>query len=148
MIETRNETKVYEFRRSCELLMEGTMVRLFQDDSTQSNRALQIWQVLIAKAANRQTITYGNLARTLGYESAGQFMSGLLNPVMRYCQVNGLPPLTVLVVNQETGKPGSGLSDALNDTDQDREHVFNHQWFLMFPPSPHELEEAVRSQNV
>ena len=102
LIETRNETKVYEFRRSCELLMQGTMVRLFQDDSTQSNRALQIWQVLIAKAANRQTITYGNLARTLGYESAGQFMSGLLNPVMRYCQVNGLPPLTVLVVNRET----------------------------------------------
>ncbi len=93
------------------------MVRRFEDESTQPNRALQIWQILIAMAANRQTTTYNALAQKLGYQGAGQFMSGLLDPVMLYCQANSLPPLTVLVVNQETGKPGAGLADALQDTD-------------------------------
>ena len=75
-------------------------------------------------------------------------MTGLLDPVMRYCQANGLPPLTVLVVNQETGKPGAGLSAALQDTDQDRERVFKYRWFEVFPPTPQDFVEVLRRKNV
>ena len=93
-------------------------MKFFHEDSTVYNRAMQIWLVLIGMAHNRQTMTYGALARTLGYTSQGaQFVTRLLDPVMRYCQENNLPPLTVLVVNSETGKPGAGLS-TLEDIDK------------------------------
>ena len=119
-------------------------MKFFEEDSTVYNRALQIWLVLIGMAHNRQTTTYGALARTLGYTSRGaQFMTQLLDPVMRYCQDNNLPPPTVLVVNRETGKPGSGLS-TLEGIDKDRERVFNHDWFRIYPPTLEEFEEAHR----
>ena len=70
-------------------------MKFFEEDSTVYNRALQIWIVFIGMAHNRQTTTYGALARTLGYTSPGaQFMPRLLDPVMRYCHENFLPPLT------------------------------------------------------
>ena len=65
------------------------MVKRFGDKPNQYTRALQIWQILIGLAGNRQTITYGSLARTMGYETRGaQFLTRLLDPVMRYCQQN------------------------------------------------------------
>ena len=67
-----------ECPRLCDLLERESMVRRFEEESTQPNRALQIWQILIAMAANRQTTTYNALAQILGYQGAGQFMSGLL----------------------------------------------------------------------
>ena len=121
-------------------------MKFFHEDSTVYNRAMQIWLVLIGMAHNRQTMTYGALARTLGYTSQGaQFVTRLLDPVMRYCQENNLPPLTVLVVNSETGKPGAGLS-TLEDIDKDRARVFNHDWFHICPPTKGEFEEAHRKR--
>ncbi len=58
---------------------DSMVVKFFEEDSTVYNRALQIWLVLIGMAHNRQTTTYGALARTLGYTSPGaQFMTRLL----------------------------------------------------------------------
>jgi putative restriction endonuclease len=61
-----------------------------------------------------------------------------LDLVMRYCHQNCLPPLTVLVVNQETGQPGSGLS-TLEELNRDRERVFNYQWFRLPPLQAEDL---------
>ena len=47
------------------------MVRKFSDEPILPLRALQIWQILISAAHNRQILTYGMLARMLGYEGAG-----------------------------------------------------------------------------
>ncbi|BAZ87656.1 hypothetical protein [Dolichospermum compactum] len=41
------------------------MHKTFNDNPTHPKRALQIWQILISKAANRQTLTYGMLAKTI-----------------------------------------------------------------------------------
>ena len=46
------------------------MTRYFKDNPTLYTRALQIWQILIAKAENRQTMTYGALAHALGFRGA------------------------------------------------------------------------------
>ena len=61
------------------------------------------------------------------------------------CQENNLLPLTVLVVNRETGKPGVGLS-TLEDIDKNLERVFNHDWFHIYPPTSEEFEEAHRKR--
>ena len=47
------------------------IVKFFEEDSTVYSRAMQIWLVLIGMAHNRQTTTYGALARTLGVGQVG-----------------------------------------------------------------------------
>lgn len=92
-------------------------------------RAMQIWQILIGAAHNRQTLTYGQLADYLEFDGAG-VLSQMLDPIMRLCESNGWPPLTCLVVNQETGVPGSGLSTVEN-LPQDREAVYEKKWYAL-----------------
>jgi len=87
------------------------MVKHFDDDPTVETRALQIWQILIARAANRQTITYTELAKIIGYKKTGQFFAQLLDPIRVFCMNNGLPALTSLVIQKDTGRPGAGLQN-------------------------------------
>jgi len=49
---------------------------------------------------------------------------------MKHCDANGLPPLTCLVVNQETGMPVSGLSIE-KDLPRDREAVYTKNWYAL-----------------
>ncbi|RJP68895.1 MAG: hypothetical protein C4532_11915 [Candidatus Abyssobacteria bacterium SURF_17] len=117
------------------------MFREFADNPTRPLRALQIWQILIAAADNRQILTYNLLAKKIGYKGAGT-LAQTLGHIMYYCQHNGLPPLTVLVVNEDTGLPGEGLLEA--DLNADRELVFRFNWYSIVPPTPEELEEAYK----
>lgn len=119
------------------------MPRFFKDNSNNANRALQIWQVLISNATNRQTLTYGILAKLMGYAGAG-VLADPLGHIMYYCQQEGLPPLTVIVVNQETGLPGEGLIGA--ELNADREKVFSYDWFSVVPPTPEELRQAFKAK--
>jgi hypothetical protein len=115
------------------------MVKYFKDNPNRPDRALQVWQILIGKARNRQTMTYGMLAEMLDYGGAGVFAQ-ILGHIMFYCQDVGLPPLTVLVVNEHTGLPGEGLTGA--DLNADREAVFDYDWYAIWPPTPDDLSEA------
>ena len=94
-------------------------------------RAHQVWQVLISLAAERQTITYGQLARKIGPRVVPLGLGYPLDRVADYCEANGLPSLTVIVVNQEIGKPTYSRVD---NVDTEREKVFAHQWFALTPP--------------
>ena len=80
------------------------MVEHFSTDPTRPKRAQQIWLILVGLAHKRQTITYGGLAKLLKFKGAGTISSDL-SPVMWLCIDQGLPPLTSIVVNQETGLP-------------------------------------------
>ncbi len=119
------------------------MVRRFDENPTLYYRALQIWQILVSKASNRQSMTYVNLSDMVGGSVIPRDMGRHLNPIMRYCQINGLPPLTILVVNRRTGEPGQGLS-SINALNMDREKVFNYGWFGIVPPTLEEFERADR----
>jgi hypothetical protein len=119
------------------------MVRTFSDSSNNPSRALQVWQILIGKAHNRQTITYIALANMIGYSDARP-IPNILDHIMRYCVQNDLPSLTALVVNKGTGAPGDGLT-TLKDPDADREEVFNFDWYALIPPTPDEFRLAVQS---
>jgi len=117
------------------------MLRTFDSVRTREARALQLWQILIGLAHNRQTITYKLLSELLDYKGAGVFAQ-LLDPIMMYCKKNSLPPLTVLVVNEATGMPGAGLS-TIQDLNEDREKVFRHDWYNVYPPNEQDFREAV-----
>ena len=115
-------------------------MKSFDDIRTSSARALQIYQILLGLAHNRQTTTYGKLAEILGFDGAGVFAVPL-GHIMYWCAENELPPLTSLVVKQDTGLPGDGLTSPV-DLHGEREQVFEYPWFKLYPPSPEELKAA------
>lgn len=99
-------------------------------------RAAQIWHILIAAARQRQTFTYKMISDLTGAFPAG--LGVVLGHIMRHCERHALPPLTVLVVQSATGKPGEGLLTS-HDHDADRERVFAHEWYQVRPPTPDDL---------
>jgi hypothetical protein len=108
-----------------------------------STRALQIYQVLIGLAWNRQTVTYGSLSREQmeGFGGGG-ILNRPLERIMRWCEANHLEPLTVLVVGDDTGVPGHGLTTvANNDWPAAQQRVFKFNWYSIMPPTLEELNE-------
>ncbi|MPY66849.1 hypothetical protein F8S09_09130 [Deinococcus sp. SDU3-2] len=104
-------------------------------------RALQAWQYLIGKAANRQLVQYEELRLLMDFPTPTPLTHPLGN-LMFYCQQNALPPLTILVVNR-SGIPGGGFSAApLEEYHQRREEVFNYPWFKLVPPTVQALKQA------
>jgi len=93
-------------------------------------RAIQIYQILIGAAHNRQVLTYPILSEKIGVPTQG--LGHHLDHIMRYCSHGGLPPLTVLVVQTDSGKPGEGFTN-FEDLHRDREKVFAHDWYRMKP---------------
>ena len=64
------------------------MTETFADRSHYYTWALQIWQVLIGKAANRQEVTYRDLLRLKSYpDGSYAVIGGCLDPVIKYCQL-------------------------------------------------------------
>lgn len=117
--------------------------QLFSNDSRHPTRALQSYLVLIGLAWNRQTITYGQLSENQMEYGQGGILAGPLGCIMGWCYENGLPPLTVLVVNGETGIPGEGLGTVEDDDHPAaQQRVFNFNWFQLFPPAIDELAAA------
>lgn len=106
-----------------------------------ATRALQLWQFLIAKAANRQIVRYNELSKLIGYTD-NRPLGVILDCIMSYCKANDLAPLTINVVNQK-GIPGKGFSaDDPADFHQRREDVFGFDWFGIVPPTVEELHLA------
>lgn len=104
-------------------------------------RALQAWQFLIAKATNRQLVSYPDLAAVMSYTD-NRPLSTILGHIMYWCGDEGLPPLTIIVVNQD-GTPGPGFTDVPRaEFDRKREEVFVYDWFGLVPPSFAQFQAA------
>lgn len=112
-------------------------------------RAIQCWQILISKAAIKSICTYGDLARIIGFEGAGIFRY-ILGYIFYYCQKNNLPPLTSIVVRQDTGLPGEGfvIEEGLKPEEipAKQMEVYKYNWFRIVPPTVEELKEAYAKQ--
>lgn len=65
--------------------------------------ACEAWDVL---AQQKSTITYTELGKEIGHEA--RFLGKVLDPIQDHCLGKGLPPLSILVVNQQ-GIPGDGF---------------------------------------
>jgi hypothetical protein len=119
------------------------MVRKFAVESSVPSRALQAYLVLIGAAWNRQILTYGSLSQEQMMFGTGGILSDPLGCIMAWCKEEGLPPLTVLVVNTETGLPGRGLTTVPDEEfAASMQRVFRFNWFDIFPPTLQELQAA------
>ena len=108
-----------------------------------SERACQIWGILAWVAKNRQSITYGHLSKLIGVPTAG--LGHLLEPIQSFCILEELPPLTILVVQQDSGLPGSGFTGAkASEFAKIQMEVFNYNWLDFGNPQPEKLEDAVQ----
>ena len=128
---------------------QGGNMKTFQQaaeeygDGRSAVLAVGAWQVLISLASNRQTILYKELGAILypDHDIVVLPLRYILDCIRRYCMEYDLPPLTVLVVNQE-GVPGEGLANvAPEDRDQLREEVYAEEWFSIVPPTVEEYAE-------
>ena len=95
-----------------------------------SSRARRIWQVLIATARERRTITYGELARAIGRPNLRHVLGSYLDEVAAHCESIRCPRLTVIVVLADTGRPAWPYEI---DVDSERERVFGTPWFSVTP---------------
>jgi hypothetical protein len=106
-------------------------------------RAQQAYLLLIGCAAQRATITYGDLAKRMGYREKGGgagFLAQFLWPLFYWAKENDLPRLGCLVVEANTGEVASEI--AARFTNADRERVFAFNWYAIQPPTIEELKRV------
>lgn len=108
------------------------MVKRFDEDSRLPTRALQAYLVLIGAAWEHKLLTYGSLSQQQMKYGDGGILAPVLGCIMGWCHEQGLPPLTVLVVNAETGLPGDGLT-TVADFPAAMQRVFRFNWFDLMP---------------
>jgi hypothetical protein len=112
---------------------------------TAPERAAQIWGILALAARNRQILTYKMVGKLIGVPAQG--LPNLLDPVHEYCVLRKLPPLTILVVREDTGLPGSGFRAAsAKEYAKGQLDVFDFDWISHGAPTPGELEKAVKAK--
>jgi len=88
-------------------------------------------------------MTYGHLGKLIGVPTAG--LGQLLEPIQSFCVLKRLPPLTVLVVQQDTGLPGPGFMGApASEFAKAQMDVFEYDWLDHGNPQPDKLEQAVQ----
>ena len=59
-----------------------------------------------------------------------------------HCIDNGFPPLTSIVVGKRRGTPGDDIPVDLSTIDEQREMVYDFDWYNLYPPSENELKAA------
>jgi hypothetical protein len=106
---------------------------------TRYERAAQLWSVLALAARTQQVLSYEIAGRLTGVPR--QAIGDFLAPIQDYCLQNNLPPMTAIVVSEETGLPSEGfIADqavlpALN-------RIFVYDWLSCGSPTPEDLERA------
>jgi hypothetical protein len=98
------------------------------------DRLTQLWSLLVESAHAQRVLTYDIIGQLIGVPE--QAIGCFLRPIQDYCQFNDLPPLTVLILNEEAGPP------ALNETGDESEkraRVYFFDWFSQKSPTPEDL---------
>lgn len=118
------------------------MYSTFNPSSAHPDRALQAWQILIAAAMRRQTLTYLSLSQKMYQKDAAGVLDKILGHVAYFCNENGLPAITAIVVGKGRGSPGTDIPADRTKIDEIRESVYELDWFNVVPPSPEQLKQA------
>lgn len=84
---------------------------------------------LIMAAIRQTTVTYGELARAIDWDTSipvSHHMKGVLDRVSDRCFQVGEPSLAVLVVRADAGEPGSGFVQGPSTWASGTRECFNH----------------------
>ena len=93
----------------------------------QEERACKTWNVLSDTAKNKNLISYKELGVKTGIHHRA--VKYALSLIQDYCMDNGYPPLTILVINQNTGKPGGGfIAWDIENSEDGVNKVYGKNW--------------------
>jgi hypothetical protein len=93
-------------------------------------------------AADRQTVTYDDLARRINRDGPN-LLARPLELVTRWCQRHSVPAIASLVVEQATGLPAPGFFFiSKDDIPREQERVWEFDWYGILPPTIKELAET------
>ena len=137
-----------EDRRMDDLLR----LRSFGKGQTVYDLSAHIWQVLVPWVTWKMEdqplapglIGYGRLAEELGRGTGeGRLLSRPLDAIRDLCRENGLPALSIVVVNRETGMAGGNATISLHDSfDEEVAAVLDHDWRRYRVPTVEQLRAA------
>lgn len=89
--------------------------------------AYKAWPILASVAKTRAAITYKELGDKIGLHH--RTVRWVLGPIQDYCLEQKLPPLTILVIDRATGKPGTGfIAWDTDDTKSGLQRVYDENW--------------------
>ena len=111
-------------------------------DASEPASALRAYLVLLGFAAAYRTTTYEDLLRRVRLARLTQ-LGEPLERLARWCQRNGLPPLTALAVERASGLPTlthAGIAD--REILRRQELVYEFDWLSIHPPGLEELAAA------
>lgn len=110
----------------------------------QEQRAFRTWDILVDYATNKSKITYKKLGEKLGIHHRA--VKHALGPILEYCLLNELPPLTILIINQNTMEPGKGFFAAwdIENPEDGFNKVFKFNWKSL--PNPFHYTEHGETQ--
>jgi len=91
---------------------------------------------------NRQTMTYEGLSILMYGKPAAGVLAQILGHIAFYCEDNHIPPLTTIVVAKGEGKPGERIPVETARLDEQRENVYEFDWFNLYPPREGAFAEA------
>jgi hypothetical protein len=111
---------------------------------TTTERAAQLWALLAFAAHNRQVLTYDIVGRLIGVPRQG--LGRLLEPIQSYCLLHELPPLTILVVSETTGAPGTGFVADTENIGLVQLRVFAFDWLNHTAPTAEDFERALQDR--
>lgn len=114
----------------------------FNPSSPHPDRAVQAWLILVGAAMNRQTLTYEGLSLLMYRRKAQGVLDKVLGHVAFYCNDNGHPALTSIVVGKKRGTPGADIPMDLERRDTERERVYAEDWYDIRPPNAEELRKS------
>ena len=106
---------------------------------TEFQRSAQFWSVLVHAARTQYVVSYEQLAKMSGVPRFAQ--ASILGNVYHYCNQQGLPPLTSIVIEETSGVPASDDFKGL-DLAALMRRVFVFDWLSHGVPSVQDFEHA------
>jgi hypothetical protein len=117
------------------------MLLTYGENSSHEVSAYQVSLILIGLAANHQMIEYRQLCRQMKF-GISPMLSNPLGHIVNWCIRKGLPALTSLVVEKETGKPSHRWTVGWgNEFSAELQRVFAFDWLSIMPPMLTDLRE-------
>ena len=122
-------------------------MRRYSEIKSRGGRAQQAWVILTGKARDHKITWYSHLGKIMQsnvvkHGMSGPALSGRLGDILFFCQYNGLPPLTAIVVEQKTGLPSSGFPLTPDQVPAVQQQVFAYDWADIAVPTEPEFEAA------
>lgn len=110
---------------------------------TLAQRAQQFWSVLMFAAKEQKVISYSMLSQMTGFPEASDMV---LHYIYSYCKQYHLPPLTVIVIDPATGRPGEQFPSDFFHLSAQQSSVFLFDWLNHPVPSDDMFEAAMAKE--